>query len=171
MMNCPLCNIPLISTEYEGITIDVCNKCGGEFLDADELGHVIQAREEHFNQEMREFISTRIPEFGIPSDELRREVICPKCSNPMEVINYCGDSGIFVDRCISCKGFWLDADELEHVQIFQEEWELKAPRMIQAISGELEAARRNAAEKTNNVFSGSRFAFVNALINRFLDAA
>lgn len=170
-LHCPLCHDPLAPLEYEGIIIDVCDTCGGEFLDADELGHVIRAREAVFPEAMREQIGNRATVFGIPADETIRQVNCPKCGQPMKVINYCGDSGIYVDRCTGCGGFWLDADELEHVQVFQEEWEAKAPQMLQAISGELEEARRVAAEKTNNVFAGSRFAFVNALINRFLDAA
>ncbi|MBL1218550.1 MAG: hypothetical protein D8M59_13790 [Planctomycetes bacterium] len=171
ILHCPLCHDPLRQLEYEGITIEACDACGGEFLDADELGHVIRAREAVFPDDMRQQIGCRDTVHGIPSTETQRHINCPKCSQPMSVINYCGDSGIFVDRCEGCGGFWLDADELEHVQVFQEEWESKAPQMLQAISGDLERARREAAEQTSNVFSGSRFAFVNAIINRFLDAA
>jgi len=170
-MDCPLCRTTLRSLEYEGVTIDACDQCGGEFLDADELGHIVRAHEEHFTPELRRMVSQRQPEFGVSNEAAGRSIGCPKCGSPMEVINYCGDSGIYVDRCTFCGGFWLDADELDHVQVFQEEWEIKAPKMIQAISGELEQARREAAERTNRVFSGSRFAFVNALINHFIDAA
>lgn len=171
MLSCPNCDRSLQTVTYEGVTIEACNDCGGEFLDAHELGHIVRVRESKFPQTARELVADWRPEAGVPVDAQSRRLDCPKCSGPMQVINYCGDSGIHVDRCTGCGGFWLDADELEHVQIFQEEWEAKAPGMIQAISADLERARRETAQRTSNVFQGSRFAFVNALINQFLDAA
>ncbi|MFG0329905.1 MAG: zf-TFIIB domain-containing protein [Phycisphaerales bacterium] len=170
-MNCPACHANMRSMQYEGVTIETCDGCGGEFLDADELGHIVRLRDEKFPEEAKRLLAECPPVFGVPADESARSLNCPKCSGAMRVMNYCGDSGIHVDRCEGCGGFWLDADELEHVQIYQEEWEAKGPAMIQKISAELERARRETAERTSNAFSGSRFAFVNALINRFLDAA
>jgi hypothetical protein len=52
-----------------------------------------------------------------------------------------------------------------------ERWADEAPQQLQAIAGKLEVARREVAEQTNDAFTGSRFAFVNALINRLLDVA
>ena len=52
-----------------------------------------------------------------------------------------------------------------------ERWADEAKPQIQALAGKLEMARRNAAGNTAGSFSGSRFAFVNALINRLMDAA
>ena len=42
---------------------------------------------------------------------------------------------------------------------------------IEAVAGSIEEARAAANAKISNVYSGSRFAFVNAVINRILDAA
>lgn len=170
-MECPQCRTGLRSLEYEGITVDCCETCGGEFLDADELGQVVSAREARFSPELRQRYKNHQPAFGVPVQQKSRPICCPKCGGPMRVINYCGDSAIFINRCEECEGFWLDSDELEHIQIFQEEWEARAPRMLQEIAGQLEQARRETAESTNRAFAGSRFAFLNALINRFLDAA
>ena len=39
-MQCPRCDGTLYETTYEGITIDVCNKCTGVWLDAGELAQV-----------------------------------------------------------------------------------------------------------------------------------
>ena len=35
-------------------------------------------------------------------------MICPKCQNDMEAIEY---EGIEVDRCKSCQGIWFDVGE------------------------------------------------------------
>lgn len=44
-MVCPRCGGELYETTYENITIDVCNKCTGVWLDAGELAQ-IAARDE-----------------------------------------------------------------------------------------------------------------------------
>ncbi|MCK4871362.1 MAG: zf-TFIIB domain-containing protein [Phycisphaerales bacterium] len=170
-MNCPICNQILHPAEYEGVTIDICDGCGGEFLDADELGHIVRARDMKFTDEVRVALEERVPAFGVPMEQRRSGLNCPKCGEPMRTMNYSGDSGVYVDRCNGCGGFWLDAEELEQVQILQEHWEDEAPLVIRAMAGELEQARLRAAEQTSRVYAGSRFAFVNALINRLLDAA
>ncbi len=52
-----------------------------------------------------------------------------------------------------------------------EKWADDAQPQIKAIAGELEMARRKAANTGSDAFSGSRFSFINAIINRLLDAA
>jgi uncharacterized protein len=45
-LNCPKCDGTLYETEYEHITIDVCNTCTGVWLDAGELAQVATKEEE-----------------------------------------------------------------------------------------------------------------------------
>ena len=170
-MECPQCGVVLKLMEYENTFIHSCEGCGGEFLGPAELTHIVRTREERFPLQLQQLLADRKPEFGVPADEAQRELICPECQNPMQVINYCGDSGVFIDRCPQCGGLWLDHEELEKVQVLLERWKDQAPEQIKTLAGELEKARRTTAEQTSSVFAGSRFAFVNALINRFLDAA
>jgi Zn-finger nucleic acid-binding protein len=158
--------------EYEGVMVRTCEGCGGEFIGADELAHVIRTREERFGSAMRDDVSPHHrPRFGVPDAEMRRTLQCPACHGAMAVCNYCGDTGIYVDRCDRCGGMWLDCEELETIQILTERWADSAPEQMRAIASELEEARRRAANAGNNAFAGSRFAFVNAIINRVLDAA
>ncbi len=37
-------------------------------------------------------------------------MICPKCKNDMEAVEY---AGVEVDRCKNCKGIWFDVGESE----------------------------------------------------------
>ncbi len=169
-MKCPQCSSPLEATTYEDVLIHACNGCGGEMIVGDGLGHIVRTRQERFSSELKRALSERKPTFGVPSN-MQRALCCPGCGEPMKVISYGGDTGIFVDRCESCDATWLDHEELERIQVLHERWSDEAPQQLQAIGTELEEARRRAASRASKAFAGSRFAFINALINRFLDAA
>ncbi len=170
-MQCPQCSSVLESLEYEGAPIHGCNTCGGEFIGAEDLGRVVRLRQEQFSAELQSALAERQPSFGVPESETARALCCPGCGESMRVANYGGDSGVFVDRCERCQGIWLDQQELEKIQLLTERWADEAPQQLRALSNELETARQTAAAQTNSAFSGSRFAFVNAVINRLLDAA
>jgi Zn-finger nucleic acid-binding protein len=170
-MDCPQCQRRMRDMEYEGVLVKTCDGCGGEFIGADQLAHIVQTRDERFCERRQQAGSVMRPRFGVPDEEDRRTLFCPDCDTAMEVGNYGGDTAVFVDRCDRCGGVWLDCEELENVQVLMERWLDAAPAQIREIANELEDARRSAAEQTSNVFAGSRFAFVNALINRLLDAA
>jgi Zn-finger nucleic acid-binding protein len=45
-LQCPRCDGTLYETTYEEITIDVCNKCTGVWLDAGELAQVAAKEDE-----------------------------------------------------------------------------------------------------------------------------
>ncbi len=45
-LECPKCGGHLLETEYENITIDVCDKCSGVWLDAGELAQVVDKNED-----------------------------------------------------------------------------------------------------------------------------
>ncbi len=45
-LECPKCDGRLLETEYESITIDVCDKCSGIWLDAGELAQVVDKNED-----------------------------------------------------------------------------------------------------------------------------
>jgi Zn-finger nucleic acid-binding protein len=156
---------------YEGVRIHTCDGCGGEFIGSGELALIVRTRNERFPEAEAVDLSQIKPTFGVPASEKERTLSCPECASSMSVVNYGGDSGIFVDRCSACGGLFLDSGELENVQILMEHWADQAPQQIRSIAGELELTRRKAAEAGSNAFRGSRFSFVNALINRFLDAA
>ena len=44
-LQCPKCDGTLLETVYEHITIDVCSKCSGMWLDAGELAQVVDKNE------------------------------------------------------------------------------------------------------------------------------
>ncbi len=48
VLECPRCDGKLFETEYNGIVVDVCDKCTGVWLDAGELVH-LAVKEEKTN--------------------------------------------------------------------------------------------------------------------------
>ncbi|MEP7075690.1 MAG: zf-TFIIB domain-containing protein [Acidobacteriota bacterium] len=46
-IKCPKCDGTLHATDFEGIKIDVCDKCHGAWFDAGELAQVIHKDEKH----------------------------------------------------------------------------------------------------------------------------
>ena len=122
-MKCPNCGDGLQATEYEGIPIETCSGCGGEWLDAIELYDVTVIREERFSEEELEALAAATPSECVKLTDVDRNLVCPKCGGTTDPINYGGTSGIIIDRCTDCTGFWLDASELEKVQMLVEGWE------------------------------------------------
>lgn len=170
-MHCPECKTLMQAVTYEGVEIHTCDACGGEFVTEAEMGCIVRAREARFGSHLKQLLEDHKPMFGIPSAETDRHLTCPVCDGAMHLINYGTDTGVCADRCEKCGGIWLDQDELEKVQILMETWQDRAPGQLRSIATELEKARRHAAEATNHAYAGSRFSFINALINHFLDAA
>ena len=44
-LDCPKCDGKLVETAFENITIDVCNKCSGVWLEAGELAQIVDKNE------------------------------------------------------------------------------------------------------------------------------
>lgn len=170
-MRCPVDGSALTPMAYEGVTVHACGACGGECVSGSELAHIVTVREALFDAEAMEALSSFTPLAGVPAEAATRALECPSCGGPMGVMNYSNDSGVIVDRCPACSAVWLDRDELEHLQILMEMWHDRAPAGVRGVAAELEMARMRAAEATEGPFKASRFAFVNAVINRLLDAA
>ncbi len=170
-MLCPTCSSTLRPIEYEGQDFHSCDSCGGEFIGPGELRAVVSCRHEQFDDALRSEMSRRTPAYGLPAGERDRQLACPGCGEEMRAINYGGDSGVYLDRCESCAGLWLERGELEKAQALMEEWQDKAPEALRGLAGQLREAQRAAVERTEGAFQGSRFGFINAVINRLLDAA
>lgn len=170
-MNCPACTHTLRTCSYESVEIETCDGCGGEFVSGDEMRHIVRVREERFSDPQRASVAGRRPMFGIADADATTRFCCPTCRVPMNPINYAGDSGVVVDRCPSCAGMWLEQSELEKVQVLMERWQDEAPARIDASRGALAQALEESRKDVSGTFSGSRFSFVNALVNRYLDAA
>lgn len=166
-MKCPGCKAALKSIAYEGIHLETCDGCGGEWLDAEELGHIARARETRFTPEERRAVAAAAKITGVKIKDHDRDLACPKCGGTTDAINYGGDSGVIIDRCTSCHGIWLDKAELEAVQLLVEGWEDGLSGDLAKYGPKLHKVAEEVDARTRVRIS--RFSFVNAIINGILD--
>ena len=113
--------------QYEGVSIETCGGCHGQWLDNGELGKIVSVRERYFNPEERRAIAESVTIDGRRIENLIRDLKCPKCGGATTPVNYGGDTGIIIDRCTGCRGIWLDAGELDKIQMVVEGWEDALP--------------------------------------------
>lgn len=166
-MYCPQCHALLKTIEYEGVEIETCSGCQGEWLDDGELGHVAQAREVLFNKEERRAIAAATKISGVRLEDVDRDLTCPKCGGQTDAINYGGDTGIIIDRCTGCRGIWLDRGELEKIQMLVEGWDDGLEDDLKQYGPRLREVADEVARKDD--VKVSRFRFVNAIINGVVD--
>lgn len=170
-MNCPNCQGELTAVTYEGIQVETCPGCEGEWLDADELGKIVRIREAKFNEAECRALAAATPVKGVKLKDVDRDLTCPKCGGTTDPVHYGGDSGIIIDRCTVCNGLWLDGSELEKIQALVEGWEARLPEDLAKYGPMLKetAARVDRADDVE--ISHLRFVgkYINLFINRVLD--
>ena len=99
-MQCPTCHKSLKSESLHGQAVDRCLACNGLWLDHCELGPIVRQTEPR-----------TVPSANPAS--CSDEVTCPKCDESLVPFNYAHDSGIFVNKCASCGGIWLESGQLQ----------------------------------------------------------
>ncbi len=106
-MNCPSCGAEMQTDSEPDIKIEKCAACGGIFLEKGEL----------------DVLATGLAgdvEFCAFDDELPRDQFkarpCPRCADAeMRKIEFLRYTGVILDHCAKCGGFFLDGGELEFV--------------------------------------------------------
>ena len=111
-MKCPVCEVQLKSTPYEGVTVHLCPQCRGTLVEADRLRAIERRRERQWSEAELQAVATRVASSdGAPH---RR---CPRCLMFMDRIDASWDACVFhLDRCEACKVIWLDPGELDLAQ-------------------------------------------------------
>ncbi len=162
-MICPSCKAQLQTINYEGIFIETCNECNGEWLDEAELGKIVRIREVKFDPDERRAIAQSTTITGVILEDVDRDLACPKCNGTTDAVNYGGDTGIIIDRCTTCRGIWLDGSELEKIQMVIEGWNDALPDDLKKFGPKLRdiAAKLDEADDVQV----SRIPFVGGVIN------
>lgn len=104
---CPKCLSDMTELEHQGVTIDVCPGCRGIWLDPGELAQLRGAAEDLPGEVDSIASGTRYLETST--------YICPRCQGGFDTFEYAPGTGLYIDRCKSCKGIYLDAGELKKI--------------------------------------------------------
>ncbi len=166
-MECPRCRHAMQEILYEGVKIDTCPNCEGEWLDRDELKQIVKRREEVFTPDQIAQVQASIEgSEPAPAADDSPALACPRCGAEMRRFRYAGTTQVLIDRCPACGGIWFDKDELEQVQILVESWEKRIEQDKEKFKAVLQQIRRqHEAEPRVSV---SRFRLVNALMTGLL---
>ena len=170
-MICPNCQTHLATINYEGISIETCSNCNGEWLDEAELGKIARIREVKFDPDERRAIAESTTITGVVLEEVDRDLKCPKCDGTTDAVNYGGDTGIIIDRCTACHGIWLDQQQLEKIQMVVEGWEDALPNDLQKYGPRLRDIAVKLDEDDDVQVSNLPWigGFINSAINGILD--
>jgi Zn-finger nucleic acid-binding protein len=166
-MQCPKCHQTLEGIDYEGVHIETCPACGGDWLDAGQLGSIVQARKGRFNEQECLAIAQAATITGTKLAGLNRHLTCPTCGGTTNPENYGDDTGLIVDKCTSCHGVWLERGEIEKIEELVEGWDDGLPADLTKYGPKLREAmvQEEAFEKVHI----SHFRLINAMINGVLD--
>ncbi|QCX39478.1 hypothetical protein FF125_13905 [Aureibaculum algae] len=129
-MKCPIDGSELEKRMHENtVEVDACNKCGGVWLDANELEKIQDVKINDYKEEL-----ARIPDYVGKSILMAKSkdqplLNCPKCDREMERREYGYCSQIYIDSCVNGHGVWLDKSELKDLEVFYERSRIEAPEI------------------------------------------
>lgn len=129
-MNCPVDQSPLTRKIYEdAIEIDLCDTCGGVWLDKGELEKIQDIRVNDYSEELK-----MIPDYVGKSILLAKSknaspVHCPVCHSILERREYGYGSQVMIDSCVHGHGVWLDKGELKDLELFYERSRVDTAKM------------------------------------------
>ncbi len=120
-MKCPRDNSELKKEIYEAnIEIDVCESCGGKWLDKGELETIQKTIEKDYSNELGSIPSEVIQEMEKIRQQNQGIIKCPKCKVDMELKEAKYNSKMLIDVCNTCGGVWLDDGELKTLEKYFE---------------------------------------------------
>ena len=125
-MNCPRCSHATALTALKDSFVEVCSHCGGMFLDHGELNRIAVPTEGDL-----EYSTVHMESFE--HDDMFAPTNCPRCPGvKMKKVEFNIYTGIILDYCGRCQGFWLDPHELERIN--------KEVRKLDEEAGDADAA-------------------------------
>jgi hypothetical protein len=169
-MKCPRCSSVLNQIEYDGVTIEVCPGCKGEWLFDGELQKIVEHHDEVFTTgEIASLDAVNREIFTAEKDD-HDELNCPACGEVrMEHFNYGDTSGIVLHKCTECGGIWMDQDELKKVEELVDGWKAGLNQDADKFGPVLKKIVIEEQKELDRAVSISHIGFVNRVLRRFCE--
>ncbi len=169
-MKCPRCGSVLSIVEYDGVQIDVCPNCKGEWLPAGDLQKIVEHHNEVFTPEEIASLAPVDKEIFNAEKDDHDELNCPNCQGvPMEHFNYGDTSGIVLHKCPDCGGIWADKDELTKIEEVVDGWKADLNKDAAQYDPILQKIAVEEQKELDRAVSISRFGFVNSVLRHFCE--
>ena len=108
---CPQCIKPLVTRSSGSIQTDNCPTCFGVWFGKDEL----RTAKDEADPELQ-WMDFDLWKEADALSVRPSQVDCPACSQRMIEMEY-GSTGVTVDHCGPCQGFWLEGGEFEAIVV------------------------------------------------------
>ena len=109
---CPRCAAPLSRVLIGGVGVDVCEACGGLWLDRLEL-----ARFEEPDSVLGDALLAHLSQFPVAIVDRSARLRCPRHREVVMMRRaFSRAYPVEIDECPECGGVWLDADELAQIR-------------------------------------------------------
>ena len=169
-MKCPRCSSILSPVDDDGVQIEVCAGCKGEWLGAGELQQLVERHEEAFTPGEIASLDALNKEIFTAENCDHDDLNCPQCvAVLMEHFNYGDTSGIILHKCLECGGIWTDKDQLKKVEMLVDGWKECLNQDLDKYGSILKKVELKEQEELDKAVSISRFGFVNAVLRRFCE--
>jgi Zn-finger nucleic acid-binding protein len=156
--------------EYDGVQINVCPDCQGEWLHAGDLQKIVEHHDEVFTPEEIASLAPVDKEIVTAEKDDHDELNCPSCPDvPMEHFNYGDTSGIILHKCPDCGGIWADKDELKKIEAVVDGWKADLNEDSAKYDPILQKIDVEEQMELDKAVSISRFGFVNAVLRHFCE--
>jgi len=102
VLRCPVCGLSLQPFTHAGVTVDACLECGGIWLDAKRIEHVLGAP-----------AGSVVPRRAASDTGPQTRRPCPGGHGVLRAMS--PGAGVEVDRCPECMGMWFEGGEVARV--------------------------------------------------------
>ena len=107
-LSCPRCLLPLAHLRLGGVDTDVCEHCGGLWLDRLEL-----VRFQNPADPFGDALVAHLAQFPMPLIDYSQRVRCPRHATTVMLRRpFSAAITVPIDECPECGGLWLDSHEL-----------------------------------------------------------
>ena len=160
----------LLTVGYDGVNVESCPGCKGEWLHAGELEKIVEHHDEVFSEEELASLDLVSKEVFTAEKDDHDELNCPACEDvPMEHFNYADTSGIILHKCTECEGIWMDKDELKKIEELVDGWKADLNQDTAKYGPVLQKIEVEEQRELDRDVSISRFGFVNRVLRRFCE--
>lgn len=116
-MDCPRCGMGLSRRIREGMEVDHCPACRGDWFDQAEYEALLRSgqgapRKFEWDILLAEIRKGKTRGLSTPGDP----VSCLRCGTRMEKVDF-QDQAVYFDRCPEGCGVWMDTGELRKIQV------------------------------------------------------
>ena len=122
-LTCPKCLAKTLHTfnTSEGVTVDLCDKCRGMWMDKGETARAAE-------------LETDFPDYrAVAGSAVLTNLICPCCGSKLHNMKYAPNSDLKIEYCQKCGGMFLDAGEMSKIETISANSEGAGKKLVRCL--------------------------------------